>query len=143
MKKMGQRIKHVRESHGIDQDAFGVAIGAARNTIYRWEKGLAYPPADVLFIVHEKYGINIHWLVTGEGSMKGEEIPRDRQDAPALDTEVLQRVIVSIEQGIAKKDVVVEAERKAKIITFIYELAVKTGQTADEEMVAKVLSLIS
>ena len=70
---MGYRLKIVRESVGQDQKTFALSIGVSSpNTIYRWERGLAFPPGDALALIHEKYGINIHWLVTGQGSTYGE-----------------------------------------------------------------------
>lgn len=77
MINIGARLKHIRESLHQDQAQFAVSIGvSSRNTVYRWEKGSAYPPADVLQIIHQKYAINLHWLITGEGNpfiREGEE----------------------------------------------------------------------
>jgi transcriptional regulator with XRE-family HTH domain len=64
----GERLKKVREGLGLDQKAFGMAIGVAgRDTISRWERGLGFPSADILIYLRQKYRIDIDWLISGEG----------------------------------------------------------------------------
>ena len=64
----GERLKKVREGLGLDQKAFGIAIGVAgRDTISRWERGLGFPSADILIFMRQNYRINIDWLISGEG----------------------------------------------------------------------------
>ena len=71
---IGERLKTVREETALSKINFAQAIGiTTANTIYRWEKELAFPPADILATISQKYGINIHWLTTGHGPMKAEQ----------------------------------------------------------------------
>lgn len=80
---MGDRLKLLRETSGLDQKGFGLSVGVSSpSTIYRWERGLAFPPGDVLSLIHEKYWTNIHWLVTGKGSIHGESAPWPPAQAP-------------------------------------------------------------
>jgi len=65
-----ERIKIAREALKLDQPSFASSVGvASRDTISRWERGLNYPPADVLATIREKFGISVEWLVAGHGSM--------------------------------------------------------------------------
>jgi transcriptional regulator with XRE-family HTH domain len=65
---IGRGIKEARESTGLDQAAFAEALGiASRETISRWERGLNFPPSDILVKIQRKYGISIDWLITGKG----------------------------------------------------------------------------
>ena len=66
----GKRLRKVRGLIGLDQKAFGIGIGiAGRDTISRWERGLGFPSADTLFVMRQKYSINIDWLISGEGKL--------------------------------------------------------------------------
>ncbi|MEM5789377.1 MAG: XRE family transcriptional regulator, partial [Syntrophobacteraceae bacterium] len=78
MTSISERLKAVRENLGKDQATFGVSLGvSSRDTISRWERGLAFPAADVLAILNEKYGINMQWLITGKGDMTEKYRPHD------------------------------------------------------------------
>ncbi len=70
METIGQRLKAARESTGLDQTQFATEIGSSRNTISLWERGKNFPPADVLGVIHNKFGISVEWIVTGKGSVK-------------------------------------------------------------------------
>ncbi len=73
MESIAERLKIIRSKLGVDQVQFGSAIGiASRSTISNWERGLAFPPADILANMRRQFGININWLVSGEGSMRVE-----------------------------------------------------------------------
>ena len=62
MRTFGERLRKVRGVLGLDQKAFGMAIGVAgRDTISRWERGLGFPSADMLSVMRQKYRINIDW----------------------------------------------------------------------------------
>jgi len=70
MKDIGKRLKEFRESFGLSQKDFGRSLELpGPETISRWERGLAYPPADILFKIREKYLLNSDWLLSGEGEM--------------------------------------------------------------------------
>src|SRR3974377_1344744 len=81
MPNLGERLRKVREGLGLDQTAFGVALGiASRETISRWERGLGFPSANILIILRKKYGININWLISGEGDEAIFNRPEQEQD---------------------------------------------------------------
>ena len=71
-RNIGVRLRIARESLGLDQPSFADSLGiASRDTISRWERGLAFPPADVLALLHDRFGINPGWIISGKGAMKG------------------------------------------------------------------------
>lgn len=71
MTGIGDRLKTVRELCGLKQQDFASSLGLSptSDTIYRWEREKAFPPADVLAAINQKYDINLHWLITGQGPM--------------------------------------------------------------------------
>jgi phage repressor protein C with HTH and peptisase S24 domain len=71
-KFIGERLKKVRTELGYKtQDAFAEKLGTTQTTLSKYEKGIIELP-DGLKIKISDFGINIHWLVTGEGGMFSE-----------------------------------------------------------------------
>lgn len=60
----------VRRAVGIeDRGAFAQRIGVAKNTIAHYERGERAPTADVLYAYRQRFGVDLNWLVLGEGEM--------------------------------------------------------------------------
>jgi transcriptional regulator with XRE-family HTH domain len=140
--ELGQRIRQVRESAGHDQETFGRAVGATRNTVYRWEKGLASPPANILFKMYQEYGTDLHWLVTGEDCMKsvGDEALSTQPQHP--DSDKLRKVIVQVEAGISRSGAMLDPDKKARLIIILYDYSIGTGKPIGPELVDQYLSLV-
>jgi len=67
--KIGERIKLVREKKQLSQKAFAEKCGnVPSTTISKYEQGLIKPSAEILSKMGYM-GININWLLTGEGTM--------------------------------------------------------------------------
>lgn len=140
---IGLRLKEMREALGLDQAEFGKSIGiASRDTIYRWEKENGYPPGNVLHAINDKYGINIDWIVTGRGSMKGEATRAPRVKPPQLDTDVLNQVIVGVEKALAGIRRVLKPEKKAELIILLYEHFVAKDEV-EEETIERWLKVVA
>lgn len=75
------RLKEVRESMKLSQKAFGTLLGLSQGTYQKYESGLVSTPQEILEKLADKLGINLHWLITGDGPMhvggeeSGEEEP--------------------------------------------------------------------
>ena len=69
----GERIKQMRESINLTQTDFGkLAGGYPQGTVYNWEaKG--YPLPNYAIVALHKAGIDVFWLLTGEGEMERKE----------------------------------------------------------------------
>lgn len=142
MSLIGERLKQVRESVVLDQDTFGKSIGVGgRPTISRWERGLAFPPADILAVIHEKYGINIHWLLTGIGSMNADQGP-ECQTAKTIEGDLLRQIIREVENGLVIKESVLDPDKKARLITLLYDYVIRTGQEVQKETIQRYLDLV-
>jgi len=143
MSLIGERLKQARESIDLDQDTFGKSIGVGgRPTISRWERGLAFPPADILAALHEKYGINIHWLLTGIGSMNAAQGP-ECHTTKAIESDILRQIIREVESGLVSKESVIDPDKKARLITLLYDYAIRTGQDVEKETIQKYLDLVT
>lgn len=66
---MSNKIKAVREALKLSQREFGERLGVSRDVISNIEYGRVQPKELLLRHICEQYGVNEHWLKTGEGEM--------------------------------------------------------------------------
>lgn len=62
---LASRIKSVRGD--LPQKTFANRLSVHVNTVQRWEAGTRLPCADDLFKIQREFGININWLLSGDG----------------------------------------------------------------------------
>ena len=67
--EIGERIKEVRKSKKITQQAFADAIGLKRNTIANYEIGNVEPSDRTISDICREFNVSEEWLRTGEGGM--------------------------------------------------------------------------
>lgn len=66
MKDVGDRIRQVRTSRDMTQDAFGAELGLTRGAVSNWESGKGIGRENLEQIA-AKFGVSIDWLVRGDG----------------------------------------------------------------------------
>ncbi len=93
---IGQRLKQVREQLGLSQAQLAKKIGFSQKAISHWERGERDIPTQAL-IALKRIGINIDWLLTGEGEPltndpKKEEILRIMQELEEKDPATFEEV---------------------------------------------------
>lgn len=90
---LSERIKEVRKHFHLSQTAFGEKVGASIDVIKNLEYGRAKPNETLLSHICTIYGIDEHWLRTGEGDMFAgksaedlaiENAIRDASSSPAI-----------------------------------------------------------
>lgn len=64
---MNERIKSVRLSNGLSQEEFGNRICIKKASVSRLESGENNPSDRTVKLICQEFGINEHWLRTGEG----------------------------------------------------------------------------
>ncbi len=62
---IGDRIKFIRGD--LTQKEFGQKIKADQSTVQVWETRNNLPKGDILQRIHQQFGVNVNWLLTGEG----------------------------------------------------------------------------
>lgn len=62
---IGSRIREIRGA--LSRDAFAVKLRVDGSTIQRYETADNIPKGDVLERIHQEFGVNLNWLLTGEG----------------------------------------------------------------------------
>ena len=66
---MTDRIREVREHFGLSREKFGARIGIGKTSISLLESGKNNPSVQTVALICREFGVNEHWLRTGEGEM--------------------------------------------------------------------------
>ncbi len=66
---MNKRLKKIRKTLGLSQEAFGKKIGVTKTAISRAETGLNNISNMTIKSICREYGINEEWLRNGKGNM--------------------------------------------------------------------------
>ena len=64
---IGERIRQVRQTHGLTQKAFADSLGIAQGFLSSLERGNKAPSATLLIAMTHRYRIDERWLTSGEG----------------------------------------------------------------------------
>ncbi|OGI02594.1 MAG: hypothetical protein A2104_10435 [Candidatus Melainabacteria bacterium GWF2_32_7] len=62
-----ERLKFIRQYTNSSQEEFAKTLGISQKTISYWEQGRNEPQIETLRVLSDKFGINLHWLITGKG----------------------------------------------------------------------------
>ncbi|MCK5055798.1 MAG: helix-turn-helix transcriptional regulator [Candidatus Aminicenantes bacterium] len=76
-KKIGDRFKKFRKAINKPQHHLANELDVFQSTITNFELGKTYPNSGYLYHFYEKYGLNIHWLFTGQGNKFISELPEN------------------------------------------------------------------
>jgi transcriptional regulator with XRE-family HTH domain len=66
---VGIRFKSFRLDQKKAQHVMAAELNVHQSTITNIEHGTTFPKISYLYYFFEKYGLNINWLITGEGDM--------------------------------------------------------------------------
>lgn len=75
---MKDRLKKLRKTLDLTQQAFADRIGMKQNTIAQYEMGRTIPSDAIIFSICREFNVNENWLRTGEGDIFM-EMSRDEQ----------------------------------------------------------------
>jgi len=113
-------------------------LGVAKDTVGKYERGKIIPGGDVLARLRERFGVDLNWLLTGDGAM------RSNQGATpsALDEQMLEAIIAVVEDVLDQAKRRLPAAKKAQLIAALYELHADQEGDARRPAPTTVLRLI-
>ena len=94
---MNGRIKQLRESLGMSQEAFAESINLKRNSLSLIELGKRNPSDRTVTDICEKHNVNEEWLRTGNGQIFN-STPEGPLDALARKYELSQNDVILVER---------------------------------------------
>jgi len=69
--EIGQRVKALRGK--MTQAEFGKLFKKSQDAICAYEKGIVFPPIDVIVKMAETFGVSVEWIITGETGRRTKE----------------------------------------------------------------------
>lgn len=66
---IGERIKVLRKEKNLSMEDFGAVIGMGKSAVSRIENGVNGTTDQTIRSICREFGVNEHWLRTGEGEM--------------------------------------------------------------------------
>lgn len=138
MRKMsiGFRLGSARRTIGISIEDFSELTDIPVSTLKKYESDNRIPGGEAIQSV-AKTGINLHWLLTGEGPMLIKDL--QQETLGVLDTELLQLIIEAIETALEQTGRKMQSEKKAKLVLATYDIYSDSNTKPDS---AKILNFI-
>jgi len=65
-KEIGERVLWVRTQNGLSQRDFAARLGISSGGISQIESGKTMPGGEFLLRIHEEFGVDVTWLLTGQ-----------------------------------------------------------------------------
>ncbi len=65
-KEVGKRIAEIREKERFLQGEFAEIMEVSKATLSYYERGIRKPDIEFLYLLSDKFNVDLHWLVTGE-----------------------------------------------------------------------------
>ena len=78
---IAERMKRVRRERGLSQERLAEQLNVSRQTVSKWENGLAVPSGDNLNQLGKALGVSVDFLLNGERALSApaEETPAAKE----------------------------------------------------------------
>ena len=106
---MNERLKKLRKTLDLTQQAFSDKLGVKRNTVGQWEIGRNEPGDAIIFSICREFNVNEEWLRTGSGEMfieltRDEQIERFVGDALKSEDDSFKKKFISMLAALDESD---------------------------------------
>jgi transcriptional regulator with XRE-family HTH domain len=138
---LGARLRLVRRQFGDpDREEFAGTLQISKNTLAYYERGERTPDANVLATYRDRFGVNMNWLIAGEGEMFADPSKASKVPGQPLD-EMLMRTLAQIAiRAHQRAHLVLRQEDVAVEAASLYnELKEKADNINDAEEVSELL----
>lgn len=116
MANIGDRIRFVRKNKGFSQIEFSSQLEITQSFLSGLERGRYQPTTDVLSRLANIYGVDINWLLTGQG--KPETVRPPAIKAQSRVTELIGKMLEGMDEA-ALRDVLKYTEEKKLLNEFL------------------------
>lgn len=108
---IGERLKSIRISNNFSTNKFSEILGIAQSAITKIENGNSEPSAKTLVLLHEKFGADPLWILTGKtkGSINSQTAIKVAEIVEKLPEESRKRVL-----DIASRELLLEETLKSQ-----------------------------
>ncbi|MEQ9132689.1 MAG: helix-turn-helix transcriptional regulator [Salinisphaeraceae bacterium] len=144
---MHERLKEARRALGYTQKTVAEAVGGKLRSWQDYESAKTLPGSQVLFGL-ANLGINVNWILTGEGPMWSAQAPAATGDTAAatVDEGILEDVLIVLREREQRTGRRLAPDREARLVAQIYQYICENeaGPTAeDRDRVRKLVQLVT
>lgn len=98
------RLRSLRHEKGMSQAEAAALAGVSVNHYGKWELGKAFPRASSLEVLAGSFGVNVKWLLTGQGEKTPEDERRAREEREKVNRDE-SCTVYNIEDELKLKDI--------------------------------------
>lgn len=138
MPTLNERLKAWRAIQKLTQGQAASLFGIPTSSFVKYETGRSAPGADVME-AFARAGINVNWLLTGEGPMRLADLADATRGPDTLDRERMSLAIETITRGLQKANAKVAPEKIGSLLLAVYDYLEEEGAT--ETTVANIIRL--
>jgi transcriptional regulator with XRE-family HTH domain len=124
--EIGERLKAIREKARLSQTEFAERLGVVLRTYASYERGERSLSVEVLKALHDEFHVDPMWLLSGP-----EPEPRKSGSAKQR-TDVLVKIVILVEQHLARSRARLPLEKKARLIALLYQHFLLKGEVEDD-----------
>jgi len=66
-KDLGSRLRELRKTMKISQGEMARHLEITQHSVLNYESSKRYPDARLLYLIRDKFNVNLNWLVNGDG----------------------------------------------------------------------------
>lgn len=142
---LAQRFREMRGKLGFErQEDFAKSLGRSRNSISAYERGQAAPDGETLMRLAQ-LGVNIQWLLTGQGAMRAgdDSLPAIAVAAGAapLDEDLMAAIADGVAQTYKQEGARLSEGDKGRLIARIHNDLVAAYDDPDERKIGLKVAL--
>lgn len=110
---IGQRLAAVRARADLSQERFAESLGVSKRAYLNYERGEREAPLGLIKAVHDLYGIDVDWLMSGPDAT-----PVDA--ATVVDFRLISQIVGEIERQLAAHGRELKDDHRARLIKALY-----------------------
>lgn len=111
-------------------------LDAPLTTVAGWERGVSFPPPEMLVRISGLLGTSLDWLIAGREAVHG------KAPGAQLDDALLVRVCEGVATLAAEEGVVIPPGEQARLVARLYSDLVSTFEGGDERRIG-LMALLS
>jgi len=100
----------------MSQAVFGADLGLSDRAYKNYELGIRDLPLAVALAISEKYGVNIAWLLTGDGAKSGLEV----RDA-------LKAAVVAVREHFIAENETPSPDYESNVVQYVFDEILREG----------------
>jgi transcriptional regulator with XRE-family HTH domain len=139
-KEVGERLRQAFGGRSLPQVARMLDNVVTSKSLWEYVSGISLPGLPVQIKIADTFGITLDWLLTG----KEPEAVREEEAPPRgvqYDQVRLRKSIEAVEEIISAENLSIDPDKRAELITIIYEDAMREG-IGESEIVPRALRLL-